>query len=415
MEKIIVRKSNPLTGSVCISGSKNSSLPILCASLLCEGECVIKNVPQLSDVKLMCSLLSHLGACVSTQKDEIRIYTPEIKSHIAPYEYVSKMRASFLVMGPMMAKLRRARISLPGGCPIGQRPVNLHLKGFCAMGAKITNGHGYVEAKTDNLAGAKIYLDFPSVGATENIMMAACICEGITVIENAATEPEICDLADFLIKCGGKISGAGTGTICIEGVEKLTGCVHSIIPDRIEAGTFMVAAAATGGNVTIKDVILDHLRPITAKLREMGASVVEEDSSIRIDGSSKLKNVDIKTLPYPGFPTDMQAQMTSLMSSCDGSGMVIETIFENRFLYVPELTRMGAHIKIDGRSAIIDGVKSLSAASVNATDLRSGAALIIAGLCSKGDTEIGNIFHIDRGYSDIVGKLASLGADIERI
>ncbi len=414
MVKIIVRKSAPLDGCVKISGSKNAALPILAATLLCEGECVIKNVPPLSDTDLMCSLLESLGANISILDDGIHIVTPRIKSHIAPYEQVSKMRASFLVMGPMLAKTGRARVSLPGGCPIGQRPVDLHLKGFSAMGAKITNGHGYVEAKTDKLNASKIYLDFPSVGATENLMMAACITEGQTIIENAATEPEIADLADFLVKCGAKISGAGSDTLCIDGVSNLSGCEHSVIPDRIEAGTFMVAAAATHGSVTIENIIPDHLTPVTAKLREMGAEIEEIGTSLCIDASHRLKNVDIKTLPYPGFPTDMQAQMAALMSRNEGSAMVVETIFENRFLYVPELMRMGAHIKIDGRSAIIEGVRSMTGTTVNATDLRSGAALIVAGLCAKGDTEIGNIFHIDRGYYDIVEKMRKLGAKIER-
>lgn len=414
MEKIIVRKSPPLDGVVKISGSKNAALPILAASLLCEGECVIKNVPPLRDVSLMCSLIESLGACVSVVGEEIHIITPRIKGHIAPYEYVSKMRASFLVMGPMLAKIGHARVSLPGGCPIGQRPVDLHLKGFLAMGAKITNGHGYVEAKADRLCAAKIYLDFPSVGATENLMMAACITEGTTIIENAATEPEVIDLADFLNKCGAKISGAGSDTLCIEGVNKLYGCEHSVIPDRIEAGTFMVAAAATRGNIKVENVIADHLRPVSAKLREMGAEIDESQNALCIDASLRLKNVDIKTLPYPGFPTDMQAQMASLMSICVGNAMVVETIFENRFLYVPELARMGAHIKIDGRSAIIEGVRSMAGTTVNATDLRSGAALVVAGLCAKGDTEIGNIFHIDRGYFNIVEKMKNLGAKIDR-
>ena len=414
LEKIIVRKSPPLDGYVKIDGSKNSALPILAAALLCEGESVIKNVPRLSDTELMCSLLESLGASVSILQDGIHITVPRIKSHIASYEYVSKMRASFLVMGPMLAKTGRARVSLPGGCPIGQRPVNLHLKGFAAMGAKIINGHGYAEAKCDKLNASKIYLDFPSVGATENIMMAACVTQGQTIIENAASEPEIIDLADFLNKAGAKITGAGSDTLCITGTERLTGCRHTIIPDRIEAGTFMAAAAATRGCITLKNIIPEHLSPVTAKLREMGVQISEDTSSVCVDASARLKNIDIKTLPYPGFPTDMQAQMAALMCRTDGSGMVVETIFENRFLYVPELTRMGAHIKIDGRSAIIEGVRTMAGTSVNATDLRSGAALIVAGLSAKGDTEIGNIFHIDRGYCDIAGKLKELGAKIDR-
>ncbi len=415
MEKIIVKKSPPLSGSVSVNGSKNASLPILAASLLCNGDCRIKNVASLSDVNLMCSLLESLGANISQNNNEITISTKKIKSHIAPYELVSKMRASFLVMGPLLARTGRARISLPGGCPIGQRPVDLHLKGFSALGAKVSMGHGFVEAKAEKLYGAKIYLDFPSVGATENLMMAATLTDGQTIIENAATEPEIVDLAKFLNKCGAKISGEGTNTICINGVSELKGCDYKVISDRIEAGTFMVAAAATHGILDIKNVTPKHLKPVSAKLREMGAVIEDGKDFIHIDASGKLKCVDIKTLPYPGFPTDMQAQMASLMSICDGCGTITETIFENRFLYVPELVRMGAHIKIDGRCALIDEVRSMSGAKVKATDLRSGAALIIAGLSAKGDTEIGDIWHIERGYCDIVEKLKSVGAKIEKI
>ncbi len=414
LEKIIVKKSPPLSGSISVNGSKNASLPILAASLLCTGSCRIKNVAPLSDVNLMCALLESFGANILREESEITISTAKIKSHIAPYELVSKMRASFLVMGPLLARTGRARISLPGGCPIGQRPVDLHLKGFSALGAKVSMGHGFVEAKAEKLHGAKIYLDFPSVGATENLMMAASLTQGQTIIENAATEPEIVDLANFLNKCGANISGDGTNTICINGVSELSGCKHKVISDRIEAGTFMVAAAATHGILDIKNISPKHLKPVSAKLREMGAIIEEGKDFIHIDASGKLKCVDIKTLPYPGFPTDMQAQMASLMSICDGCGMITETIFENRFLYVPELLRMGAHIKIDGRCAIIDEVRSMSGAKVNATDLRSGAALIIAGLAAKGDTEISNIWHIERGYCDIVEKLRSVGAQIEK-
>lgn len=414
MEKIIVKKSPPLSGTVSISGSKNASLPILASAVLCGGECEIENVAPLSDVKIMCELLKTLGADIKQDDGIIKISAQKIKSHVAPYEYVSKMRASFLVMGSLLAREGKVRISLPGGCRIGQRPVDLHLKGFSAMGAKINSGHGYIEAKAQKLHGAKIYLDFPSVGATENLIMAASLAEGRSIIENAATEPEIVDLANFLNKCGAHISGAGSDSICIDGVSNLTGCRYSVIPDRIEAGTFMVAAAATHGKIEINNVILDHLKPVSAKLREMGVTIDEKDNSIFVDASNKVKSVDIKTLPYPGFPTDMQAQMSALMSVSDGSGMVIETIFENRFMYVPELRRMGAEIKIEGRSAIIEGVKSLSGAAVNATDLRSGAALIIAGLAAKGDTEIGSIEHIDRGYFDITQKLYNLGAKIDR-
>lgn len=414
MEKIIVKKSPPLSGNVHISGSKNASLPILAASLLCNGESVIQNVPALSDVTLMCSLLKGLGAHILCDGSTVTVSTPKIKSHVAPYEPVSKMRASFLVMGPMLAKTGRTRISLPGGCPIGVRPVDLHLKGFAAMGAKVTTGHGYVEAKADKLHAAKIYLDFPSVGATENLIMAAVLAEGQTTIENAATEPEIVDLADFLNRAGARIAGAGSDTLTIDGVNELHGCTYRVIPDRIEAGTFMVAAAVTHGKLEIDNIICDHLKPVSAKLREMGVQIIEDGTRLTVDAAGKLKSVDIKTLPYPGFPTDMQAQMAALMSTIDGTGVVVETIFENRFLYVNELARMGAHIKIDGRSAIVEGVKSMSGAPVNATDLRAGAALILAGLAAKGDTEIGSIEHIDRGYDHIVEKLRQVGAKIER-
>lgn len=414
MEKIIVKKSPPLSGTVNISGSKNASLPILAASLLCNGESVIQNVPALSDVTLMCSLLEGLGAQIRCDGSTVTVSTPKIKSHVAPYEPVSKMRASFLVMGPMLARTGRTRISLPGGCPIGVRPVDLHLKGFAAMGAKVTTGHGYVEAKADRLHAANIYLDFPSVGATENLIMAAALAEGQTTIENAATEPEIVDLADYLNRAGARIAGAGSDTLTIDGVSELHGCTYRVIPDRIEAGTFMVAAAVTHGKLEIDNIICDHLKPVSAKLREMGVQIQEDGTRLIADATGKLKSVDIKTLPYPGFPTDMQAQMAALMSTIDGTGVVVETIFENRFLYVNELVRMGAHIKIDGRSAIVEGVKSMSGAPVNATDLRAGAALILAGLAAKGDTEIGSIEHIDRGYDHIVEKLRQVGAKIER-
>lgn len=415
LEKIVVKKSGPLSGNITVSGSKNATLPILAATLLCDGECVIKNVVPLSDVKLMCMLLERIGAKVDFEGGQIRVAVPKIKCHVAPYELVSRMRASFLVMGPMLSRTGRTRISLPGGCPIGQRPVDLHLKGFAAMGAKIIKGSGYVEAKAEQLNAARIYLDFPSVGATENLIMAAVLTKGQTIIENAATEPEIIDLADFLNKAGARIGGAGSGTICVDGVDSLCGTQYSVIPDRIEAGTYMVAAAVTHGKLNIENVISRHLKPVSAKLREMGANVEEGENSIYIDASGKLKSVDIKTMPYPGFPTDMQAQMTALMSSTDGTGVVVETIFENRFLYVPELLRMGAHIKIDGRIAIVEETRSMSGAHVNATDLRSGAALILAGLAAKGSTEISNVEHIDRGYYQIVEKLKSVGADIDRI
>lgn len=415
VSKFLIEYSPPLHGNVRVSGAKNSALPILAASLLADGECIIEDVPKLNDVINMCELLKWLGVKVNMlDSDAVSIHTSNIKKHVAPYELASKMRASFLVMGPLLAKLGKTRISLPGGCAIGTRPIDLHLKGFAAMGAKITQGHGYVEAKARKLKGAKIYLDFPSVGATENILMAACLAEGQTVIENAAVEPEIVDLANFLVKMGANIKGAGTDTIKIEGVNDLRACTHAVIPDRIEAGTFMIAAAITKGNVIIENVVPDHLKPVSAKMREIGIEIVEKDTEIIVNAKDKFKPVDIKTLPFPGFPTDMQAQFMALMSIVEGTSIIIETIFENRFMHVSELKRMGANIKIEGRSAVIEGVKKITGAQVKATDLRAGAALVLAGLAAQGKTEIGDAKHIDRGYYEFEKKLASLGAKIER-
>lgn len=416
--KLIVSESKPLKGTVRVSGAKNSVLPILAASLLGDRESIIEEIPYLSDVKIMCDLLKSFGAKVefSDNKTKLRIDSNSINNAIAPYELVNKMRASILVMGPLLAKMGVAKISLPGGCAIGSRPVDLHLKGFAAMGAEITQDHGYIEARVNGrLRGNKIYLDFPSVGATENIMMAAVLAEGQTIIENAAIEPEIVDLATYLTTMGADIKGAGTDTIKINGVDSLKGATHAVIPDRIEAGTFMVAAAITAGDVRIENVVPDHLKPITAKLREAGVEVSEELSSIHVKSDGNIKPIDIKTHPYPGFPTDMQSQMTSLMTRADGTSMVIETIFENRFMHLAELKRMGANVKIEGRSAIIEGRCKLTGARVRATDLRAGAALILAGLTAEGITEITDIEHIERGYVNIHEKLNQLGADIKRI
>ena len=416
--KLIVSESKPLKGTVRVSGAKNSVLPILAASLLGDRESIIEEIPYLSDVKIMCDLLKSFGAKVefSDNKTKLRIDSNSINNAIAPYELVNKMRASILVMGPLLAKMGVAKISLPGGCAIGSRPVDLHLKGFAAMGAEITQEHGYIEARVNGrLRGNKIYLDFPSVGATENIMMAAVLAEGQTIIENAAIEPEIVDLATYLTTMGADIKGAGTDTIKINGVDSLKGATHAVIPDRIEAGTFMVAAAITAGDVRIENVVPDHLKPITAKLREAGVEVSEELSSIHVKSDGNIKPIDIKTHPYPGFPTDMQSQMTSLMTRADGTSMVIETIFENRFMHLAELKRMGANVKIEGRSAIIEGRCKLTGARVRATDLRAGAALILAGLTAEGITEITDIEHIERGYVNIHEKLNQLGADIKRI
>jgi UDP-N-acetylglucosamine 1-carboxyvinyltransferase len=416
MVKNIISKSPPLNGRVRISGAKNSALPILAATLLSSGDSIINDVPDLKDIACMFELLDWIG--VKSEKvhnSKVIVKCLDIKNFTAPYQPASKMRASFLVMGPLLARCGRARISLPGGCAIGTRPIDLHLKGFKAMGANITLGYGYVEGCADRLKGAKIYLDFPSVGATENIIMAACLAEGQTIIENAAVEPEIVDLVNFLTGMGAEIRGAGTDTIRITGVDKLTGCSHTIIPDRIEAGTFMTAAAITKGEIEIENVVPNHLKPISAKMREMGIDVLEGDTSIKIDASNGLKAVDIKTLPFPGFPTDMQAQFMALLSISEGTSIVIETVFDNRYIHVNELKRMNANIKIEGRSAVIEGTKNLTGAQVKATDLRAGAALAIAGLVAEGDTELCDVEHIDRGYDNFEGKLMSLGGKIIRI
>lgn len=416
MGKIVVEKSPPLKGTVRISGAKNSALPILAASLLGTEDIVLEDVPNLKDVDVFCEVLSLLGSDVEKYGGgKIKINSANMDKYETPYELMSQMRASFLVMGPLLTRLGKAKTSLPGGCAIGTRPIDLHLKGFKALGAEIDVDHGYVGAFGDKLKGDRIYLDFPSVGATENIMMAAVLAEGETTIDNAAMEPEIVDLANFLNKMGADISGAGTSSIRIRGVEKLGGATHSIIPDRIEAGTFMVASAITGGDIIIENVIPSHIKPAIAKLREIGCEIWENGDKIRVIGTADRKAVDIKTLPYPGFPTDMQAQFMSLMSVTEGTSVIIETVFENRFMHVDELKRMGANIKIDGRSAIVQGVNSLTSAPVKATDLRAGAALILAGLVADGKTTIDNIYHIDRGYDGIENKLSKLGAKIYRI
>ncbi len=415
MAKYMLQKSGPLHGEIKIGGAKNAALPVMAATLLTDAPCQLSHVPDLSDIRIMQDLLKSFGCQVGLlEQGDLLIETGKLKNSITPYELVSKMRASFLVMGPLLARKGKTRVSLPGGCAIGTRPVDLHLKGFQAMGAKISQGHGFVEARAKKLHGANIYLDFPSVGATENILMAATLAEGETVIENAATEPENIDLALFLTGMGAKIEGAGTDTIHVTGVPELSGAPHTIIPDRIEAGTFMTAAAITKGDILLHDVVPDHLRPITAKLREMGVEITEFEDAIRVQAADKMKAADIKTLPYPGFPTDMQAQFASLLSLIDGTSIISETIFENRFMHVSELKRMGANIKIEGRTAIIEGEKKLTGAQVKATDLRAGAALVLAGLAAEGETEIGEIEHIERGYEGFDQKLASLGAKIEK-
>lgn len=414
-DAFVVHKSQPLKGTVRINGSKNAVLPIMAASLLSTGYSVIEDVPLLDDMCVMMEMLQHFGAHVKLSGSVLYIDVGDLISYQAPYELIKKMRASFLVMGPVLARLGRIKISMPGGCAIGARPIDLHLKGLAAMGAEITNDRGFIEAKASQLKGNKIYLDFPSVGATENIMMAAVLADGCTVISNAAEEPEIVDLANFLNAMGADISGAGTDTIKIEGVKELKGAHHCVIPDRIEAGTFMVAAAITGGDVIIENVISEHVMSVQAKLKEMGVDIAEEGDRLHVIGRGPYKAVDIKTMPYPGFPTDMQAPMMSLLSLTPGTSIVIETVFENRFMHVDELRQMGANIRIDGNVAVIEGVPSLSGAEVKATDLRAGAALILAGMAAEGETIINDIYHIDRGYMDLENRLRALGADIERV
>ncbi|EPC8420645.1 MULTISPECIES: UDP-N-acetylglucosamine 1-carboxyvinyltransferase [Bacillus cereus group] len=417
MEKIIVRGGKRLSGTVRVEGAKNAVLPIIAAALLAsDGKNVLSEVPVLSDVYTINEVLRHLNAEVVFENNQVTIDASKELNIEAPFEYVRKMRASVQVMGPLLARNGRARIALPGGCAIGSRPIDQHLKGFEAMGAKVQVGNGFVEAYVEGeLKGAKIYLDFPSVGATENIMSAATLAKGTTILENAAKEPEIVDLANFLNAMGAKVRGAGTGTIRIEGVDKLYGGNHSIIPDRIEAGTFMVAAAITGGDILIENAVPEHLRSITAKMEEMGVKVIEENEGVRVIGPDKLKAVDIKTMPHPGFPTDMQSQMMALLLQADGTSMITETVFENRFMHVEEFRRMNADIKIEGRSVIMNGPNSLQGAEVGATDLRAAAALILAGLVSEGYTRVTELKHLDRGYVDFHKKLAALGATIERV
>ena len=418
MEKLIVKGGNRLVGAVKTSGAKNAVLPIIAASILGTTPSHLDEVPMLEDVHTISEVLKCLGLAVecSPEKNVLDIDSTEITSYEAPYELVRTMRASFLVMGPLLARIGKARISMPGGCAIGARPIDIHLKGFEALGVKIEQGHGYIEASApEGLKGTSIYFDFPSVGATENIMMAASLAEGTTILENAAEEPEIVDLANYLNKMGAKIRGAGTDTIRIEGVDKLHGADYTIIPDRIEAGTYMIAAAMTGGDVVVENVLPEHQKPLIAKLREAGAVVEEDIDKVRVIGKNPLKAVSIKTLPYPGFPTDMQAQMMAMMVIAEGRSKVTETVFENRFMHVVELNRMGAQISTEGRSAVIDGPCKLTGCDVRATDLRAGAAMILAGLVAEGTTRIGDLHHINRGYENIVAKLKKLGADIERV
>ena len=417
MSRYLISPPQNLKGSISVSGSKNASLPILAAGLLSNEKSVFSNIPILSDTENMIELLDCMGGIISRPNDnQVSVCFPdEYRKKPVSVELFSRLRASFLIMGPVLARCGKVKIPLPGGCQIGTRPIDLHLKGFSAMGAKIKQGHGYVEARCDRLVGTPIYLDFPSVGATENIMLAATLADGETIIENAAAEPEIVDLADCLIKMGAEIQGAGSDTIHIIGKDKLNSCRHTIIPDRIEAGTFLTIAAAARGDLTLTNVNASHVKPVIAKLEEMGFDIEAGNDMIHILPCEKFRSVDIKTLPYPGFPTDMQSQFMALMSIADGTGVVVETIFENRFMQVPELLRMGAKIKLDGRTAVIDGTKKLSGAQVKATDLRAGASLVVASMAAQGDTIISDIEYLERGYECFVEKLSSLGVEIKKI
>ena len=418
MEEIIVRGGNQLNGTVRIEGAKNAVLPILAASLLAEeGITTLDNVPILSDVFTMNQVIRHLNVDVDfdEQKNQVTIDASRQLEIEAPYEYVSQMRASIVVMGPLLARNGHAKVAMPGGCAIGKRPIDLHLKGFQALGVKIIQKNGYIEAIADELIGNTIYLDFPSVGATQNIMMAAVKAKGTTIIENVAREPEIVDLANILNKMGAQVYGAGTETMRIEGVDHLHAVNHSIVQDRIEAGTFMVAAAMTQGNVLIADAISEHNRPLISKLIEMGAEIIEEEGGIRVIGPKHILPTDVKTMPHPGFPTDMQAQMTAIQLVAEGTSVVTETVFENRFQHLEEMRRMNAHVKIDGNVAIMDGNHELQGAEVYATDLRAAAALVLAGLKANGITRVRNLNYLDRGYYNFHIKLQQLGADVERV
>ncbi|HCU8629404.1 TPA: UDP-N-acetylglucosamine 1-carboxyvinyltransferase [Staphylococcus aureus] len=419
MDKIVIKGGNKLTGEVKVEGAKNAVLPILTASLLASDKpSKLVNVPALSDVETINNVLTTLNADVTYKKDENAVVVDATKTlnEEAPYEYVSKMRASILVMGPLLARLGHAIVALPGGCAIGSRPIEQHIKGFEALGAEIhlENGNIYANAK-DGLKGTSIHLDFPSVGATQNIIMAASLAKDKTLIENAAKEPEIVDLANYINEMGGRITGAGTDTITINGVESLHGVEHAIIPDRIEAGTLLIAGAITRGDIFVRGAIKEHMASLVYKLEEMGVELEYQEDGIRVRAEGDLQPVDIKTLPHPGFPTDMQSQMMALLLTANGHKVVTETVFENRFMHVAEFKRMNANINVEGRSAKLEGKSQLQGAQVKATDLRAAAALILAGLVADGKTSVTELTHLDRGYVDLHGKLKQLGADIERI
>ncbi|MFW5981385.1 MAG: UDP-N-acetylglucosamine 1-carboxyvinyltransferase [bacterium] len=413
MGKFLITGGTPLEGEISVSGAKNAALPIITAALMADGPSKLLDIPMLRDVKNLCTIIEKMGCRVEQNGNELLIDPTNLSKPEADHELARKLRASYYILGVLLAKENYARTSLPGGCNIGNRPIDLHLKGFKALGAEINLDHGIVEVKANKLNGERIYLDYPSVGATINIMLAACMAEGSTIIENSAREPEIVDLANYLTVMGAKIKGVGTDIIKIEGVKSLKGAEHRIIPDRIEAGTFMMAAALTKGDVFVRNVLVEHVKPLIAKLNEMGVELKEEIAGVHIKSDKVLKAVDIKTLPYPGFPTDLQSQMMVLLTQADGTSLIIETVWENRFMHVDELNRMGADIKIDGHSALIKPRK-LAGAEVTATDLRAGAALILAGLVADGDTEIKDIYHIERGYENIDSKLSKIGGSIKK-
>jgi UDP-N-acetylglucosamine 1-carboxyvinyltransferase len=421
MDSILIRGGRRLQGEVSVSGSKNAALPVLIASLLTDEPCIFEGVPDLVDVHTTLKLLAGLGVRVDTPilseyvPGRIRIQADRVIQREASYDLVKTMRASFLVFGPLLSRFGEARVSTPGGCAIGARPVNLHLNGLAEMGADIELVHGYVEARAKKLRGARIFLDLPSVGATENLMMAAVLADGATAIENAAREPEVEELASVLNEMGARIGGAGSDVIKIEGVERLHGITHRIIPDRIEAGTFMVAAALTGGDVTVRGVRPDHLDAFLLKLKAAGVAISQSADEVRVSGNGRVKGVDLTTLPYPGFPTDLQAQMMVLMSVAEGVSVITETIFENRFMHALELIRMGADIRLEGNRAVVKGVEALSGAPVMATDLRASVSLVLAALVARGETAVSRIYHLDRGYEHIEKKLSGLGADIQRV
>jgi UDP-N-acetylglucosamine 1-carboxyvinyltransferase len=412
--RLFIEGGIPLEGTVVSSGAKNAALPILAACILTKGHFTLKNIPPLVDVSIMLKMLNALGVRAEfSHPNNVKIWNDRKIRHIAPYELVTSMRASFFVAGPILARTGYAKVPLPGGCAIGSRPLDIHLKGFKAMGCDVSIEHGFVQMITKQLKGNRIYLDFPSVGATENIMMAATLAEGETIIENAAQEPEIVDVAQFLNKAGANISGAGTSTIVIQGGGELQGKDYSVMPDRIEVATLMIAAAVTKGDVTVQGVVPDHIEPLIRKLKEAGAEVNISANGIRVAGNGTLQSVDIETLPFPGFPTDMQAQFMSLLTIASGVGVVTETIFENRFMHANELMRMGANIRVEQRQAIVQGVPKLLGAEVKITDLRAGAALIIAGLMAEGQTSVYGLDHLRRGYDNLPQKLRDLGASIQ--